>query len=132
MVAVAPFLGVPVVADLLSRATLTLDEMGLTERAPLGRIRSYQWKACREFWVWQPSSAPHPERYERVAVNLLTTDQEQRSWWRGGGRIKHDRRLLRTNYGGLSASELARLLNRYQFAYGGPGLTYHDLEEQAE
>lgn len=132
LVAIAAFLGLPVVADLLSRATLTLDEKGATERVPLRATRSYPWKACRSFWVWQPSSVRHPERYERVAVDFTIAVKERRPWWRGGGRLTRERRLLRASYGGMSASELAHLLNRYQFAYCGPGLTYHDLEEQAE
>jgi hypothetical protein len=131
LVVVAALLGLPVVADLASPGSLTLDDRGMTERVPLRGTRFYPWKVCRWFWVWQPMSVSPPERFQRVAVDFGIID-DKRSRWRRGGHLRGERRLLHANYGAMSASELARLLNRYQYAYGGPGLTYHDVEEEAE
>lgn len=91
---------------LLRPPTLVLDADGLALRTPLGQRWRRPWAECGEFRTWRTfvvwSSAEEVTRYPRRAAG-----------WRK--RADADVGVL-AQFGGLAATDLADLLNRYRTA----------------
>ncbi|HEY6796437.1 MAG TPA: hypothetical protein VI248_17310 [Kineosporiaceae bacterium] len=87
--------------------TLVVDADGLALRTPLGERWRQRWSDCGEFRTWRGdvvvwTAAPEAARHPRSAAT-----------WRR--RADADTGLV-AQFGGLSATDLAALLNRYRGA----------------
>jgi hypothetical protein len=90
-------------------ATLTVDADGLTCRNVLGRQR-FEFQDCSEFSVWSPA------RFGTGVVAFDWAKSRGRARAGGGGMLKSPGNAALPDTYGMSAGELAALLNRHRCA----------------
>jgi hypothetical protein len=96
---------------LLRPPTLVVDAGGLALRTPLGERWRQRWPDCGEFRTWRGdvvvwTAAPEAARHPRRAA----------TWRKRAGADTG----MAAQFGSLSATDLAALLNRYRDAAGHP------------